>query len=85
LQQHLRKSVVFPAQPGIYLDFVANIPVPPTVTEQVSINEILQQELSPIDTTISRFEREIEFFREYRARLVADESLEEIEIKKFEP
>ena len=114
LQQHLWKSVAFSAQPGIYFGFVANIPVPPTVTEQVSISESLQQELSPIDTAISRFEREIEFLREYHARLVADvvtgkldvresaaklpdlptapaagpvadEPLEEIETKEFEP
>jgi hypothetical protein len=28
LQEHLWKSVAFSAQPGIYLGFVANIPVP---------------------------------------------------------
>jgi type I restriction enzyme S subunit len=74
LQQHLWQSVAFSAQPGIYLGFVANIPVPvpPTVAEQVSICHGLQRELSPIDTAISRLEREIDLLREYRTRLVAD-------------
>ncbi len=74
LQQHLWQSVAFSAQPGIYLGFVANIPVPvpPTIAEQVSICDSLQRELSPIDTAISRIEREIELLREYRTRLIAD-------------
>lgn len=74
LQQYLWQSVAFSAQPGIYLGFVANIPVPvpPTIAEQVSICDSLQRELSPIDTAISRIEREIELLREYRTRLIAD-------------
>jgi len=67
-------ALAFSAQPGIYLDFVANIPVPvpPTIAEQVSIHGSLQRELSPIGTAISRLEREIELLREHRTRLVAD-------------
>ena len=74
LQQHLWQSVAFSAQPGIYLGFIANIPVPvpPTIAEQVSICDGLQRELSPIVTAISRLEREIELLHEYRTRLVAD-------------
>jgi type I restriction enzyme S subunit len=74
LQQHLWQSVAFSAQPGIYLGFVANIPVPvpPTIAEQISICDGLQRELSPIGAAISRLEREIELLREYRTRLVAD-------------
>jgi type I restriction enzyme S subunit len=73
LQQHLWQSVAFSAQPGIYLGFVANIPVPvPPMPEQVSICEGLQRELLPVDAAISRLEREIELFGEYRTRLVAD-------------
>lgn len=74
LQQHLWKSVAFSAQPGIYLNFVANIPVPvpPTIAEQVFIFDGLQRELSPIDIASSRLEREIELLGEYRTRLVAD-------------
>ena len=66
--------MAFSAQPGIYLGFVANIPVPvpPTLTEQRSICISLAIELSPIDASIERFEREIELIREYRLRLVAD-------------
>ena len=74
LQQHLWQSVAFSAQPGIYLGFVANIPVPvpPTINEQISICDGLQKEVSPVDAAISRLEREIELLREYRTRLVAD-------------
>lgn len=74
LQQHLWQSVAFSAQPGIYLGFLANIPVPvpPTIGEQVSINVGLQRELSPISAAISRLEREIQLLCEYRTRLVAD-------------
>jgi type I restriction enzyme S subunit len=74
LQQHLWRSVAFSAQPGIYLGFVANIsvPVPPTVAEQVAIYEWLQLETKPVDTAISRLDREIDLLREYRTRLVAD-------------
>jgi type I restriction enzyme S subunit len=74
LQQHLWRSVAFSAQPGIYLGFVENIPVPvpPTVSEQVFICEALQRELSPIGIAIVRLEREIDLLREYRTRLVAD-------------
>ena len=74
LQQHLWQSVAFSAQPGIYLGFVANIPVPvpPTLDEQLSICDGLQRELAPVETAIARLTREIELLREYRARLVAD-------------
>lgn len=74
LQQHLWQSVAYSAQPGIYLGFVANIPVPvpPTIHEQVAICDSLRREQSPIDTAISRLEREIELLHEYRTRLIAD-------------
>jgi type I restriction enzyme S subunit len=74
LQQHLWQSVAYSAQPGIYLGFVANIPVPvpPTIHEQVAICDTLLREQSPIDTAISRLEREIELLHEYRTRLIAD-------------
>jgi len=74
LQQHLWKSVAFSAQPGIYLGFVANIPVPvpPTLDEQLSICDGLQRELAPIDAAAARLTREIELLREYRARLIGD-------------
>ena len=74
LQQHLWQSVAFSAQPGIYLGFVANIPVPvpPTITEQISICDGLQKEVSPVDAAISRLEHEIDLLREYRTRLVSD-------------
>jgi type I restriction enzyme S subunit len=44
----------------------------PGVDEQQRILAVLDEELSPANTTISRLEREIELLREYRTRLVAD-------------
>jgi type I restriction enzyme S subunit len=48
-----------------------HVALPPCV-EQSSILARLAQELSIVNTTISRLEREIELLREYRTRLVAD-------------
>ena len=74
LQQYLWQSVAFSAQPGIYLGFVSNIPipVPPTVVEQASIYEILKQDHTPINSMIASLEGEVDLLREYRTRLVAD-------------
>jgi type I restriction enzyme, S subunit len=44
----------------------------PSVSEQVKIVERVRHECDPLDTVISRLEREIELLREYRTRLVAD-------------
>jgi len=44
----------------------------PNVDEQQRILSALNEETAPLDTTISRLEREIELLREYRTRLVAD-------------
>ena len=48
------------------------MPVPPTIAEQISTFEVLQHEIAPVNTAISRLEREIELLREYKTRLVAD-------------
>ena len=54
-------------------DSWANFSVPlPPVPEQLRINDYLEIELDGINTAISRLEREIDFLREYRTRLVAD-------------
>ncbi len=44
----------------------------PKVNEQQRILTALNEETRPIDTAISRHEREIDLLREYRTRLVAD-------------
>jgi type I restriction enzyme, S subunit len=74
LQEHLWRSVAFSAQPGIYLGFVANIPVPvpPTIKEQLAICEAIQRELGPVDAAISRLTAEINLIREYGTRLVSE-------------
>jgi type I restriction enzyme, S subunit len=44
----------------------------PSVSEQVVIVERVRCDCAPLDTVISRLEREINLLREYRTRLVAD-------------
>ena len=44
----------------------------PSVDEQLKIVSAIEDRLAPVDTAISRLEREIELLREYRTRLVAD-------------
>lgn len=44
----------------------------PPAEEQQNILDIIGNACAPIDTTISRLQREIELLREYRTRLVAD-------------
>jgi type I restriction enzyme, S subunit len=84
LQQYLWQSVAFSAQPGIYLNFVSNIPlpIPPTISEQISVCDDLQLELLPIIDAISRLEREIDLLREYRTRLVADVVTGKLDVRK---
>ena len=73
LQRHLWQSVAFSAQPGIYLGFITNIPLPvPPLPEQLAICEAVRTECIPVDTAITGLEREIKLLREYRTRLVAD-------------
>ena len=60
-------------QQRVPTDFIKNYPIalPPT-DEQTIILKVVGSEISDINITISRFEREIELLREYRTRLVAD-------------
>jgi type I restriction enzyme S subunit len=44
----------------------------PTKTEQQEILTATQRSCAPVDTAITRLEREIQLLREYRTRLVAD-------------
>jgi type I restriction enzyme, S subunit len=44
----------------------------PSVSEQETIVEHVRRECAPLDTVISRLDREIDLLREYRTRLVAD-------------
>jgi type I restriction enzyme S subunit len=53
--------------------YLANTKVPvPSLPEQKQIVEQLVVGTAPLNTAISRLEREIELLREYRTRLVAD-------------
>ncbi len=60
-------------QQRVPTDFIKNYPIAlPPIDEQTTILKVVGSEISDINITISRFEREIELLREYRTRLVAD-------------
>ena len=48
------------------------LPVPPALAEQRAIVGRLDAETASVTAAISRLDREIDFLREYRIRLVAD-------------
>ena len=48
------------------------LPVPPSLDEQIAIVGFLNSQCSSFSTAISRLEREIDLLREYRTRLAAD-------------
>lgn len=54
--------------------FIGNvlISIPKSIEEQASIISYISHKCLKIDTTIERTKREVEFFREYRTRLIAD-------------
>jgi type I restriction enzyme S subunit len=57
----------------LYFDQLGQIPVPfPPVDEQAAIVAFYVEATADLTATISRLEREIDLFREYRIRLVAD-------------
>jgi type I restriction enzyme, S subunit len=61
------------AMPKVNREALANCPMWfPKVLEQSRILDFVAHESRPIDSAISRLEREIELVREYRTRLVAD-------------
>jgi len=61
------------AMPKVNREALANCPMWfPKVLEQSRILDFVAHESRPIDSAISRLEREIELLREYRTRLVAD-------------
>ncbi len=61
------------AMPKVNREAIANCLLwYPGVQEQELILELIVRASAPIDTTITRYEREIELLREYRTRLTAD-------------
>ena len=61
------------AMPKVNREALADCPIwYPDRTEQLEVLKFIAAESAPINTAISRLEREIELLREYRTRLVAD-------------
>src|SRR6185312_15621029 len=58
---------------NIGADKYANLPIPlPSLDEQEAILECVNRKQSPLLAAVSRLEREIDYLREYRTRLVSD-------------
>ena len=73
IREQIWLNAVQSAQPNLSMKSLGNFPVPlPSVEEQTAVVQRLDTELFIPNTTISRFEREIELLREYRTRLIAD-------------
>jgi type I restriction enzyme, S subunit len=60
----------------------AKLLLPPN-EEQSDIVEYVRKESSPIDSAISRLERQIELLREYRTRLVADVVTGKLDVREI--
>ena len=56
----------------------------PSLEEQKSILEFIENESELIDQAITRAEREIELIREYRARLISDVVTGQVDVRGIE-
>jgi len=73
LEQQLADTTKTTSVTNLHLDKIRTLILPlPPLAEQADIFGKTHEELDPIETTISRLEREIDLLREYRTRLVAD-------------
>ena len=70
---NLNQYSIAAAQPGLSVDRILNLwaPVPPT-REQKAISKHVGAATVAVEDTVKATEREIEFLREYRTRLIAD-------------
>jgi type I restriction enzyme S subunit len=72
-QRALWTTVAFSAQPGIYLNTLANFRVVlPPLAEQTRIVEALAAAISEVDAPIRTANHEVSLLREFRTRLIAD-------------
>ena len=73
VQQQVQERWSFGTQPNLSMAAMGRISIAvPSIKEQGDALSRIGEETDPLNTTISRLEREIELFREYRIRLVAD-------------
>ena len=70
---NLNQYSIAAAQPGLAVERVLNLwlPVPPA-DDQKRIATQIEEETSDINQVVGRAQREIDFLREYRTRLIAD-------------
>lgn len=70
---NLNQYSIASAQPGLSVDRVKNLNIPvPSVDESNLISSFVLNQISKIDSTISKIEREIELLQEYRTALVSE-------------
>ena len=71
---------------NIGADKYANLAVPlPALAEQQAILHVVSVAQAPLLAAVSRLEREIEFLREYRTRLVADVVTGKLDVREAAP
>jgi type I restriction enzyme S subunit len=70
---NLNQYSIASAQPGLSVDRVKNLNIPvPSVDESNLISSFVLNQISKIDSTISKIEKEIELLQEYRTALVSE-------------
>jgi type I restriction enzyme S subunit len=62
-----------------------NILLPPTLEEQESIIDFIKTETSPIDTLISKYQKQIDLMQEYRTSLISQAVTGKIDVRDWQP
>jgi type I restriction enzyme S subunit len=58
---------------------------PPTISEQEAIVAWIQKEIAPVDTALEQAQSELALIREYRARLISDVVIGQLDLRHWEP
>lgn len=82
-QTHGKLSLYGGTKDGLSLDDVRNYPIllPPSEEQDLLVDKI-EMDISNIDTTITRAQREIDLLTEYRTRLIADAVTGKVDVRE---
>lgn len=85
-QQQVKDRWSFGTQPNIGMGILQNllIALPPCAREQAKILNHLENKSFPIDSMISKINREIDLIQEYRTRLISDVVTGQIDVRNIE-
>ncbi len=79
-------AIKYAAQPGIYLDDVANLVVPiPPITEQQEIVEYLDKRTNKLEMLITKAKRAVELLQERRTALISAAVTGKIDVRGWQP